>query len=170
MESPREFWLWSLNLFNLLHQIHKNYLRLCSFSCTYYEFEESEEKNVRFYCWWKFSFLCCSLFIHWKFTCVSEVTSSCMIFVRPDDSSFNKSASEQPVRFVNPAKIVNPSSSRRRAKHHANGDSHPVIKIAFPLAETCWDKNYTKEKKRIAMNAWKSNESKYRFQTHKNNI
>lgn len=69
-------------------------------------------------------------------TCVSEVTSNCKIFVRPELSSLSKSASAQPIRFVNPANIVNPSSSSLRAKHHANGDSHPVIKIAFPLAET----------------------------------
>lgn len=70
-------------------------------------------------------------------TCVSEVTSSCRIFVRPDDSSFNKSASAQPVRLVKPAKMVNPISSSLRAKHQAKGDSQPVIKIAFPLADTC---------------------------------
>lgn len=69
-------------------------------------------------------------------TCVSEVTSSWRIFVRPDDSSFNKSASELPVRLVKPAKIVNPISSNFRAKHQAKGDSQPVIKIAFPLAAT----------------------------------
>lgn len=71
-------------------------------------------------------------------TCVSDVTSSCKIFVRPELSSFNKSASLQPVRFVNPAKTVNPKSSSLRARHHARGDSQPVIKIAFPTADTCW--------------------------------
>lgn len=78
--------------------------------------------------------LCIITPYHFNITCVSEVTSSWRILVRPDDSSFNKSASAQPVRLVKPAKTVNPISSSLRARHHANGDSQPVIKIAFPLA------------------------------------
>lgn len=71
-----------------------------------------------------------------SYTCVSDVTSNCRIFVLPELSSFSRSASAQPVRFVKPAKTVNPSSSMRRAKHQASGDSQPVIKIALPAAET----------------------------------
>lgn len=56
--------------------------------------------------------------------------------MRPEPSSFNKSASSNPARFVKPAKIVNPNSSSARAKHQANGDSQPVIKIALPDADT----------------------------------
>lgn len=91
-------------------------------------------------------------------TCVSEVTSSCRILVRPDDSSFNKSASAQPVRFVKPAKMVNPISSSLRAKHQARGLSQPVIKIALPLADTYIRQEQQKQKEQMK---WNENEKTF---------
>lgn len=70
------------------------------------------------------------------FTCLSEVTSNCSTVKRPELSSFKRSASSHPARFVNPAKTVKPISSSLRAKCQANGDSQPVIKTTFPGADT----------------------------------
>lgn len=66
------------------------------------------------------------------FTCDSDEASIWRTRTRAEHSSFNNSASALSATLLKPAKTANPISSSFLQRYQAKGDSHPVIKIAFP--------------------------------------